>query len=43
MSDAAMEADARLDAGDLDGAATWRRILDAIKHLQDTKPAGTVH
>ena len=40
---AAMEADALLDAGDLDGAATWRRILDAVKELQDEKPAVTVH
>lgn len=34
---------ARLDAGDLDGAATWRRILEAIKQLQGEEPAGTVH
>lgn len=28
---AAMEADTRLEAGDLDGAAHWRRVLAAIK------------
>ena len=36
-------ADAMLEAGDLDGAATWRRILGAVKQLQSRKPAGTVH
>ncbi len=40
---AAQRADALLEAGDLDGAATWRRILDAIKQLQGETPAGTVH
>ncbi len=40
---AAQRADAVLDAGDLDGAATWRRVLDAIKQLQGVTPAGTVH
>lgn len=40
---AAIEADAKLDAGDLDGAAAWRRILDAIKQLQGGKPPGTAH
>ena len=40
---AAERADAMLEAGDLDGAATWRRILDAIKQLQGVTPAGTVH
>ena len=40
---AALQADARLDAGDLDGAAAWRRILDAIKQMQNKTPAGTVH
>lgn len=39
---AAMEADAALDAGDLDGAATWRRVVAAIRELQDA-PAGPVH
>ena len=38
---AAMEADERLDAGDLDRAAFWRRVINAIGEMQDT-PAGTV-
>ncbi len=40
---AAERADVMLDAGDLDGVAVWRRILDAIKQLQGDAPAGTVH
>ena len=40
---AAMEADERLDAGDLDGAAHWRRVVAAIGELRDAAPAGTVH
>lgn len=39
---AAMEADERLDAGDLDRAAFWRRVVAAINELRDT-PAVTVH
>jgi len=31
---AAMRADARLDAGDLDGQAVWKRIVRAIEVLQ---------
>ncbi len=30
---AAMQADAMLDAGDLDGAAVWRRIVRAAEDL----------
>ncbi len=37
---AAMQADRFLDAGDLDGAAVWRRILSAIEELQRTEPDG---
>ena len=40
---AAMKADELSEKGDLDGAAAWRRILDAINELQDEKPAETVH
>ena len=40
---AAERADAMLEAGDLDGVAIWRRILDAVKQLQGVTPAGTVH
>ncbi len=37
---AAMQADAMLDAGDLDGAAVWRRIVTAINELLADAPAG---
>ena len=40
---AALEADARLEDGNLDGAAAWHRILDAIKQIQNKNPTGTVH
>ena len=35
---AAYQADAMLDRGDLDGAAVWRRIVAAINKLVDTRP-----
>ncbi len=35
---AAMRADAMLEAGDLDGYATWKRILRAVEELQGTEP-----
>ncbi len=35
---AAMRADAMLEAGDLDGVATWRRILRAVEELQRVEP-----
>ena len=43
--EAAMRADAMLDKGDLDGYATWKRILRAIEELQETdpKPDEAVH
>ncbi len=37
---AAMQADAMLDTGDLDGAAVWRRIVTAINELLADAPAG---
>ena len=37
--EAAMRADAMLEAGDLDGLATWRRVLRAIDELGNTAPA----
>jgi hypothetical protein len=42
---AAMRADAMLEKGDLDGYATWKRILGAVKELQGTKsgPGMRVH
>jgi len=30
-------------AGDDEGAATWRRITDAVKQLQNNTPPGPVH
>ncbi len=39
---AAMEADEHLDAGDMDRAAFWRRVIAVIGELKDV-PAGTVH
>ncbi len=43
--EAAMRADAMLEAGDLDGLAVWRRILKAVVELQGTalKPGEAVH
>ncbi len=43
--EAAMRADAMLDAGDLGGYAVWRRILRAVGELQGTvpKPGEAVH
>jgi len=36
--EAAMRADAMLEAGDLDGHAVWKRILRAVGELQGTEP-----
>ena len=36
--EAAVNADAMLEAGDLDGYATWRRILRAVAALRRTEP-----
>ena len=35
---AAMNADAMLDKGDLDGYAVWKRVLRAVEELQGTAP-----
>ena len=35
---AAMQADAMLEKGDLDGAAVWRRIVRAAEELLADKP-----
>ncbi|MCZ6590253.1 MAG: hypothetical protein O7B98_03825 [Alphaproteobacteria bacterium] len=37
---AAMQADEQLGAGDMDGAATWRKIINAIEVMQATEPVG---
>ncbi len=36
--EAAMRADAMLEAGDLDGYAVWRRVLRTVEELQGTVP-----
>ena len=36
--EAAMQADAMLDKGDLGGAAVWRRIVAAINKMQREEP-----
>ena len=39
--EAAMRADATLEAGDLDGCATWKRIVKAVEELlSKERPAG---
>jgi hypothetical protein len=32
-----------LEKGDGDGAATWRRITDAVEQLANTTPTGLMH
>lgn len=42
--EAAMKADALLDAGDVEGSATWRKVLKAIQELQrDRRPGEAVN
>ncbi len=36
--EAAMRADAMLEAGDIDGQRVWQRILKAVDELQRNKP-----
>jgi len=40
---AAMQADGLLDAGDMDGATTWLKIVKAVEVLQATEPDGVTH
>ncbi len=40
---AAMNADAMLDKGDLDGYAAWKRILRTVGELQRAGPRARVH
>ncbi len=35
---AAMQADACLEKGDLEGKRTWLKVIESIKELQDTTP-----
>jgi hypothetical protein len=43
--EAAMRADAMLEAGDLDGYAVWRRVLRAVEELEGSvlAPGARVH
>ena len=42
--EAALKADALLDAGDVEGSATWRKVLQAIQELQrDRRPGELVN
>ncbi|MCZ6717594.1 MAG: hypothetical protein O6944_00305 [Gammaproteobacteria bacterium] len=40
---AAILADSFLAVGDMDGAATWRKIIKAIEVLLATEPDGVTH
>ncbi len=40
---AAMEADAMLECGDMDGQAVWLQIVDAIRDMQRETPRPGVH
>ncbi len=40
--EAAMRADAMLEAGDLDGFAVWKRILRAVGEIQRAEPGAAV-
>lgn len=40
---AAMQSDAHLEKGDMEGAAQWRKIIEAIEVMQATEPKGTRH
>ena len=35
---AAMQADKRMEAGDIDGCAVWKRVLRAVQELIDQGP-----
>ena len=41
--EAAQRADTMLDKGDIEGAATWKRVLAAIRKLQDAEPGEIIH
>ncbi len=38
-----MRADAMLEKGDMEGAATWRRIVKAVEELQRQEPGERAH
>ena len=37
-----MRAGDLLSQGDMDGAGTWRLVLDTVKELEQTEPGGAV-
>ncbi len=41
--EAAMRADALLDAGDMDGRNVWLRVIEAIKEMSSPSPGSTRH
>jgi hypothetical protein len=41
--ESAIRAEAFADVGDLAGEAIWRRIIDAIDQLENTRPPGPLH
>ncbi len=41
--DATIHADELLERDDLDGTATWRRVLDAVKELETTESRGALY
>ena len=42
--EAALRVDALLDAGDVEGSATWRKVLKAIQELQrDRRPREAIN
>ena len=43
LEESAMRADELAAGGDHDGAATWRRIADAVGQLANNTPPGPVH
>ena len=43
LEESAARADELMSAGDDDGAATWRRIMDAVTQLENDTPPRAVH
>ena len=43
LEESAARADELAAIGDHDGAATWRRIMEAVAELANTMPPGPLH
>jgi len=41
--ESALRAEELAEAGNHNGAAVWRRIIDAISQLENTTPPGPLH